>query len=160
MLLWSCATKDQSPETATDTASTGVIVNEIIHDTLSARQMQQIRRIQAVFAEVEPVSYEETVNDFKRDQHPDREIEIWLAMADAYEQVMSQHPTFDLAHKQEVFKLLLIRSSDTEAETRAKFESPLLSADEIIEVLNAYKLEAKPLLFIKEKEHDHHEYGK
>ncbi len=156
----SCGTKEKEAVSQVDTVDANrVVINEIIHDTLSAAQMERIKRIHTVFLEVEPVSFEETVSDFKRDQNPDREIEIWLAMAAAYEQYVTKHPSMSLELKQEVYKVVLMRSMANEAETRANVETQLLSDKDITEIMGYYRMEAKPMLLIKDEEGHEHEYG-
>ncbi len=112
---------------------------EIKHDTLSQEQIEKITRIQSTFVEVLPVSLEQTITNFKRDENVDSEIDVWLNMVDAYENYLkSKQYKLNLATKQEVFKLLLSRSmmSDNEAIKNVKPEK--LSEKEAREVLHLY----------------------
>lgn len=112
---------------------------EIKHDTLSQEQIEKITRIQSTFSEVLPVSLEQTITNFKRDENVDSEIDIWLNMVDAYENYLkSKQYKLNLETKQEVFKLLLSRSmmSDNEAIKNVKPEK--LSEKEAREVLHLY----------------------
>src|SRR5687767_2424991 len=96
--------------------SKDISLGPIRHDSLTADQLNKVQRIQMTFAEVFPASLEETITNFKRDQHPDKEIEIWLNMAAAYEKFISKDPLADSAKKKDTFRLLLLRSMMTNEE--------------------------------------------
>jgi len=117
----------------------------IVHDTLSADQIEKIKRIQAAFAEVNPSSLEETITDFKRDQHPDGEIASWLAMANAYEQFTSKHAGAPLDKKKEAYKLILLRSMESETDAKTNANLKLLTNKEVAEIFSYYTLEPKPI---------------
>ena len=57
----------------------------LLRDTLSPDLEEKIVFVHGVFKEVNPASLEKWKNDFKRDANPDKEIQIWIAMANAYE---------------------------------------------------------------------------
>jgi hypothetical protein len=122
-----------------------ITVGPIVHDSLTSEQMEKVKRIQKTFEEVYPTSLEETVTNFKRDQHPDKEITIWLNMATAYEKYIRKYPRADSAKKKEAFQLILLRSMmpDQEAVQEAKLK--MLSHEEITEVLHNYNVEAAPI---------------
>ena len=117
----------------------------VIHDSLTAEQMEKVKRIQKTFEEVYTATLEETVTDFKRDQNPDKEIAIWLNMASAYEKYTNKYPRADSVKKQEAFQLILLRSMmpDQEAVKEAKLK--VLSKEEINELLHNYNAEAAPI---------------
>lgn len=144
LALFSCNKADQS---ATKEVSDGeLIAGPVRHDSLSTYQMEKIKKIHSTFAEVDPLSLEETIEDFKRDKHPDNEIAVWLAMASTYEKFFSKNPSTDLAKKLEVYKVILTRSMENEAETKAKTEVKILTDKEVDEILSYYNLEAKPIV--------------
>jgi hypothetical protein len=118
----------------------------IVHDTLSAKQIEQITKIQKVFFEVLPVSLDQTITDFKRDHHPDKEIAIWLAMATAYEKFVSKRSGMNLDKKKEVFKLILRRSMQNEMEARPQPDLKLLTDQEIAEIFSYYNLDGQPII--------------
>ena len=125
-------------------------VSEVVHDSLTTDQVQRIKKIQSTFAEVYPVSLEETITNFKRDQNPDSEIEIWLQMANAYEKYLNRKDgKLDLNKKKEVYKLILSRSmmSDEEAITNSKLS--ILTEKDAKEVLSYYNLKPAPIDVIK-----------
>jgi hypothetical protein len=113
--------------------------NEIVHDSLSPDQVAKITRIQATFADVFPVSLDETITNFKRDLNPDNEIAIWLKMTDAYEKYITSRQTqLDLNKKKEVFKLILSRSMMAEDEAIENAKLELLTEKDAKEVLSFY----------------------
>jgi hypothetical protein len=86
-------TSDKRGEPKTITVDPkNIVPSEIVHDTLSATQIEKIKQIQLTFAEVFPATLEETITDFKRDAHPDNEIAIWSSMAEAYRKYFKIRP--------------------------------------------------------------------
>jgi len=115
-----------------------VVVGPIVHDSLTQEQLTRVKKIHAIFSDVYTVSFEETIDNFRRDQNPDKEILIWERMAGAYQKYMSAHPSSSYDQKHEAFILLLMRSmmSDEEAITESKIK--VLSQDEVKELLQNY----------------------
>src|SRR5688572_14818581 len=110
-------------------------LNEIVHDSLTSRQIKDIERIQTVFAEVNSSSLEETIENFKRDQHPDNEISIWLKMADAYEKfTVDKKGSIGMDKKNEAYELLLLRSMMSEVEVIDKYKATSLTSEEVKEI--------------------------
>ncbi|AWG26248.1 hypothetical protein [Flavobacterium kingsejongi] len=120
---------------------------EILQDSLTAEQLQKVTKIQAVFANVYPVSLEESITNFERDLNPDNEIRIWLAMADAYEKYLSgRTPKPELKEEKEIFKLLLSRSMMPEEEALENTELKIVTPAEARKVLSYYNDKASPIL--------------
>jgi accessory colonization factor AcfC len=115
-----------------------------VHGTLSAAQLEKITTIQRIFAEVNPSTLEETIDDFKQEQDPDREIAIWSAMANAYEKFTNRKP-LDINKKTEVYNLILMRSMENEADAKAETNLKYLTDKEASELLSYYTLEARPI---------------
>jgi hypothetical protein len=106
-----------------------------IRGPLTQAQIQRLERIHRVFSDVDPTPLPKLEEDFSRDEHPDEEIKIWEAMADAYEP-FAKGRTLDA--RTEAFGLLLIRSA---APTEKALEKPLkvLSREEAVQLLSAYR---------------------
>lgn len=121
----------------------------IIQDSLTFKQLENIEYLYTTFKEVDPTSLENWIEDFRRDQNPDREIEIWMMMANTYNTYL-KNGDFDLEVKKEIFKIVLMRSSATEDEVIAHLELLHLSEKEARAIMQAYKLEAKPIRVIQE----------
>lgn len=121
-------------------------VGEVVHDSLTAEQVQKIKKIQLTFAEVYPVSLEETITNFKRNHNPDAEIAIWLQMADTYEKYLSSKDgKLDLNTKKEVYKLILSRSMMPDDEAIVNSKLTILTERDAKEVLSYYKLKPDPI---------------
>jgi hypothetical protein len=117
----------------------------VIQESLTAGQIQKIKQIQQTFREVYPATLEETITNFKRDQHPDKEIDIWLKMASAYEMFVQKHTNCDSIKKQEAFKLILLRSMMPSREALEQAQVKVLSQEERDDLLHYYQLEAVPI---------------
>lgn len=119
-------------------------LNEVVSD-LTPEQIEKIKTIHAIFAEVDKSSLEQTITDFKRDLHPENEIEIWMQMADAYKGYLSKNKK-NLDEKKEVFKLILSRSMMSSQETLENTNLEYLSKKEAEEVLSFYNDTPQPLI--------------
>jgi len=118
----------------------------IVNETLSKEQLEQIGFIQETFNEVLSVSLDETISNFKRDQHPDSEIDVWLNMAKTFKLFASENSGPEkLETRKEAFKLILVRSMMSEKETINSSELNLLTEKEVKSILSNYTLKAKPL---------------
>ena len=141
----SCKEKKKSNNIETtniENLTPGPIVNE----SLSKEQLEKIGFIQETFNEVFPVSLDETITNFKRDQNPDSEINIWLNMAETFKLFASENSGIEkLEARKEAFKLILTRSMMSEKETINSSELKLLTEKEIKDILSNYKLKAKPI---------------
>lgn len=125
-------------------------VNELVHDSLTTEQVDKIKIIQSTFAEVYPVSLEETITSFKRDQNPDSEIVIWLQMAAAYNKYLSsKQGKLDLNTKKEVYKLILSRSMMPDEEAIANSKLTILTEKGAKEVLSYYTATPDPIDIVK-----------
>jgi len=113
---------------------------------LSAQQKKRITLIQQALMEVNDTSLEETLNNFRKDLNPDREIEIWEAIAGAYQQMLRKMPAASLEEKQEIYRLLLLRSSMSAEEAIAQANLSTLSEATAKNVLELYNLNPKPFL--------------
>ena len=125
-------------------------VGEVVYDSLTREQVDKIKTIHSAFAEVYPISLEETIINFKRDQNPDNEIAIWLQMAGAYERFLgSKQGKLDLATRKEVFKLILSRSMMPNEEAIANSKLTVLTEEEANEVLRYYTASPDPIDVVK-----------
>ena len=110
----------------------------IAKDSLSAEQIEKIKKIQSTFADVYTISLKETITNFKADPNPADEIGVWENMATAYENYLKSKPTTDLPKKREIFKLILMRSSMQAEEAIKKATLTILTPEESKEVLSFY----------------------
>lgn len=119
------------------------------HDTLSPEQKDRIRKIQTALADADHSSLENWIEDFRRDEDPDREIAVYEAIAQAYTTFVATHAR-TLAQKQDALGLLLERSGNTEAETLKNYQRKVLTVDEAKNLLSFYTKAALPIQVRKE----------
>jgi hypothetical protein len=143
---FSCKTKTNSDSSKVETVNVkDLTLSPVVYDTLNKQQLEKIKKIQEVFAEVNPSTLDETITNFKRDQNPDNEIAIWLTMATAYEKFILKNKNIDSKKREEAYKLILMRSMENETEAKIKSNLKLLSDKEVSEIFSYYNLEAKPI---------------
>lgn len=121
-----------------DVALKDLKAGDFVHDTLTKQQLENVKRIHSAFSEVMHSTLAETIDKFKRDQHPDREIAIWLKMATAYERFAVQKHIEEYDKKKEAYELLLLRSMASEEHVLRKYRFHYLSVEEVNEVLSYY----------------------
>ncbi|KRB55814.1 hypothetical protein [Flavobacterium sp. Root186] len=119
-------------------------LSQVVSD-LTSEQLEKIKDIHEAFAEVDKSSLEQTITDFKRDLHPENEIEIWMQMAEAYKGYLSKNKK-NLDEKNEVFKLILSRSMMNSEEAIENSNLKYLSKKEAQEVLSFYNDAPQPLI--------------
>jgi hypothetical protein len=120
----------------------------IRHATLTPTQIARIEAIQKTFAEFDPSPLDKWIDDFKRDQHPDREIAIYEAMAQAYTGYCSHH-TLTREAREEVYGLILARSGAPDDEVMRGARLQHLRREDAIEVLRGYSAPPQPILVEK-----------
>src|SRR5947209_2190242 len=79
----------------------------IRHPELPAVMLERIAAFKKILADVDTTTLEATVENFKRDQHPERELGVWERIAKMYQLFLTHNPTDDLATKTEIFRELL-----------------------------------------------------
>jgi hypothetical protein len=80
--------------------------SEYRHPPFTEKDRDYLRAIKQKLDEVYPLSLEEWEDGFRRDQNPEREIAIWLFVAERYaEQVEGR--ALDPAQKREIFRVLV-----------------------------------------------------
>ncbi len=112
---------------------------------ISELQKNRIKIIANIFHDVFPDSMEKWINDFSKDDDPEREILIWENMAKAYTQICS-HWTFTKKQKVEVFDLILHRSSLPKKLVLQKVQLKVLSRKQAKYVLSKYQGIPQPIL--------------
>lgn len=116
-----------------------LIPSPIVIDSLSNPQLEKVTFIQQTFQEVLPISIEETMNNFKRDAHPDNEIEIWMGMAKAYQGFeINNKKVTDSNRRQEAFKLIFMRSMMSQEQVLEQTKLEYLTTPEAKQLLSSY----------------------
>jgi hypothetical protein len=109
--------------------------------------LEKIKFIHESLIDVDPSSLDETITNFKRDQNPESEIDIWLTMVNAYLPFAEKNPAPEaLEARKEAFKLIMLRSMLPDEEAIVRAELTILTKAEAQEILSDYTLEAKPIV--------------
>ncbi|MEQ1566681.1 MAG: hypothetical protein ABMA64_13655 [Myxococcota bacterium] len=95
-----------------------------------------IEMLKATFDEVYPQTIEEWEGPFCQDMNPDKELAIWVAMAERYRNAVARRE-FTLAEKRDIFGLVLSWSMD-KAPSEALAEVKVLGPDEAGEILREF----------------------
>jgi hypothetical protein len=150
LTFYSCNSSKDEKQNIQTMNPNDIQVSEVVRDSLTTEQIDKIKKIQSTFEEVYPVSLEETITNFKRDQNPDSEIDIWIQMADAYEKYLNtKQDKLDLNTKKEVYKLILSRSMMSDEEAIANSKLSILTEKEAKEVLRYYTATPDPIDVVK-----------
>lgn len=102
----------------------------IQHEILTEELEKRIRGCFARLAEVDRTPIENLLEDFKRDQNPEKEIMVWEAVADGYEEFLKYRET-DPATRQSAFQVLvqLTMSGDPNPDSKNLRREPLTDTD-------------------------------
>jgi hypothetical protein len=111
---------------------------------LTHNQLKDIRYLFETFKDVDSARYDKWVDDFKRDKNPDSEIQVWMAMAYAYNSYC-QDRKLSKEMKMEVYQIIVMRSTEPEDEVLSELNLKFLSQKDALEVMQGYKLDAKPV---------------
>jgi hypothetical protein len=79
----------------------------IRHASLPNELIERIKKFKGLLGDVENATLEETIDSFKRDMNPEREIRIWERIASVYNAYISEKSITDLATRKEVFSVIL-----------------------------------------------------
>jgi hypothetical protein len=146
----SCKEKTKPESNVQNTNIESLTPGPIVHESLNKEQLDKIKFIQKTFNEVYPVSLEETIMNFKRDQNPDNEINVWLNMAKTFQTFSTENSGEEkLDIRKEAFKLILMRSMMSEKEAKSNADLKLLNDNQIQEILKNYTLDLKPIKVYK-----------
>ena len=109
----------------------------IRHEALAPSQVERLKALQRTFADVDPTPPEKWIEDFQRDQNPEREILIYEAMAKAY-RAYCEGKTLSPTAKADVYRVVLLRSGAPEAEVVPRLKLKELSMADAKEILRLY----------------------
>jgi len=106
------------------------------HDTLPEDLLIRIKTLNRLLEDVLPVPLDETVDNFRRDLHPERELIIWERIASAYLDVVGDRRAMTLDECKEVLGVLLHIS--TAAPLEEVLERSTMSRQDFEQVARAY----------------------
>ena len=141
--------RNSDASASTEMAIRDLRPGDIVHDSLTNKQLKEIKRIHDAFSEVSSTSLVEFIDGFKRAQHPDSEVAIWLTMVDAYEHFTLDKHVEEHDKKQEAYDVILLRSAMTEEEVMQRIHVTYLSKAELKEILSYFVGPPQPVTIEK-----------
>ena len=84
----------------------------IQHAVLPQELLERIKKFKAVLFEVEPAPLDETIEDIRRDLHPEREVAVWEKIAAAYQADLDRDPAMSLNDKKKLYASRLLASTE------------------------------------------------
>lgn len=105
------------------------------HYSLPQELVRRIKKFKQILTNVETASLEKTINDFKRDINPEKEIQIWEHIASIYQSYIFENAIIDLSTKKEVFSVILATSMGIEGFKNVK----ILNKDQIDNIIYRYQ---------------------
>ena len=111
----------------------------IQHNELSESQIEKIKSIYKTFAEVYPVTLEETITNFKRDHNIDKEINLWLKMKETFISVLNEKKYEKIEERKETFKIILMSTMVSKKDVKNNTEIKELSENDTDYILNEFE---------------------
>lgn len=110
----------------------------IVHEKLTDEQISRITKFKEVLKEVDTTPLAKTIENFRRDLNPDKEIAIWERIAKAYQDTNSENQELSIDEKNEVYNIFLYRSMMSKEQVLQKLKLKSLSLDKAKEIINYY----------------------
>ena len=107
----------------------------IRHPVLPDDFIERIKAFKETLGDVDGVSLEQTIDNFKRDTHPETELVIWERIASTFQMFLSHDPTTDPAIRKDILAVLIGASMGTEDHPNIKH----LSNDQIKHLVANYR---------------------
>lgn len=142
MLTVACQ-KQPKPD-ITEMNPNDIAYNQYVHETLPDDLLKRIKATTDVFEVIDGVSYEEAVDLYKRDLHPEDNLIIWEEMVRVFKTFCpSQCSSLD--KKKEVYRAVLITSMFPKNEVFEKTQPHILTESEMQKLIAMYQLEPQPI---------------
>ena len=84
-----------------------VQLGPIRHGVLPGELLERIKAFKHILGAVEPASLDQTIENFKRDAHPDREVAVWERIARTYHEFITRYAIADYKQRHDVYAALL-----------------------------------------------------
>jgi hypothetical protein len=114
------------------------------HEAVSQDVIARIMRLHETFKEVDASPLSTWLDNFKRDQNPEREVEIYEAIARAYTGFAAGRQ-LSLEAKREVYGVLIQRSAATDDDVLVNIEVKAITLDDVKALLKLYDRPAAPI---------------
>lgn len=82
-------------------------VGPVLDRQLPGGFIDRVIKYKTKLSEVENTSIEETVLNFQRDHHPERELQIWEHITKVYQDECKRNPDWKITDKKQHFEYLL-----------------------------------------------------
>ncbi len=89
---------------------------DIRHTTLPAETIDRIKKFKELLEDVDKATLDETIDNFKRDIHPEKEVKIWEHIASVYNAYITEKSITDFTTRREVFSVILRLSMGMQSE--------------------------------------------
>ncbi len=113
-------------------------MNNIVHEELQEDLLNRIMKFHAVLKEVNGISLDDTIENFKRDQNPKNELLVWEHISNCYTEAINTNKVYSIAEKKEIYGLFLYRSMMPKESVLTQIELKILNRAKAIELLGNY----------------------
>src|ERR1700724_2724083 len=86
----------------------------IRHSVLPDDFIERIKAFKEILGDVDGASLAKTIDNFKRDTHPENELVIWERIASTFQMFLSHNPTTDPAMRKDILAVLIGASMGNE----------------------------------------------
>ncbi len=144
-LIWAISCTNNTGESQTVTMDPNDLqFNDYVHESLSESLLERIKATTDIFEPVDGISFEQTVDMYRRDLNPEKNIIIWEEMARVFV-LFCEGNCQSKEKKYETYKLLLLLSMFPLEQAIQHLNPQLLSKSEVEEVSSMYALEPTPI---------------
>ena len=82
----------------------------VYHEHLPADLIERIKNFKAILGDMVSASIEHTIENFKRDQNPEREVESWEWIAKTYAAACKKNPEMTPDERKDIYRTTLLAS--------------------------------------------------
>ena len=119
-------------------------MNGYVHKDLPPELLKRIKATTDTFEIVDGVSYEKTVDLYRRDIDPESNLILWEEMAKVYNKFCKSRCATP-SERMDVYRALLLRSMFPEEEALARLQPKTITESEAKYIVSQYNLAARPI---------------
>ncbi len=120
-------------------------IGPILHQRLTDDLLNRIKSITDILEVVDGVSYEQSVDLYKRDLDPEANLVIYEEMARVYKEFCDSR-CMSQSERMDVYRLVLIRSMFEEDDVLKNIDLNVLNQQEALSIIKSYKLKAESIV--------------
>jgi len=83
----------------------------IVHPVLSGSFIERIKMFKRILGDVDDISLERSIDAFKRDANPEKELAVWERIASTFQTYLLRNPTSDPTVRKDIFAVLCLAST-------------------------------------------------